>query len=140
MGGVGVVPIRFPVAPQDGAEADAVELLGVRGRAGRGGLEGQDGVADRGRRTGMRHFGADAAREEHPDPPGRGERHEPIHQGGARGPGPVERVGVDRDERDGGIGQAARLRNSVSPSVPPASGSIRFSGCGIRPSTLRAAE
>src|SRR6185312_11373348 len=32
--------------------------------------------------------------------------------------------------------QAAREAKSACPSTPPASGSIRFSGCGIRPRTL----
>jgi hypothetical protein len=32
---------------------------------------------------------------------------------------------------------AARLANMPRPSTPPTSGSIRFSGCGIRPRTLR---
>lgn len=36
--------------------------------------------------------------------------------------------------------QAAKLSNSRSPSVPPTSGSIRFSGCGIRPSTFSLGE
>src|SRR4051794_372878 len=39
-----------------------------------------------------------------------------------------------------GAGAAARLSNMPRPSVPPTSGSTRFSGCGIRPSTLRRSE
>ena len=34
----------------------------------------------------------------------------------------------------------ARLSKSPRPSVPPTSASMRFSGCGIRPSTLRPSE
>ena len=38
------------------------------------------------------------------------------------------------------LSAAARLWNRPSPSVPPVSGSTRFSGCGIRPSTRRFGE
>src|SRR5215203_1301411 len=39
-----------------------------------------------------------------------------------------------------GAGTAARLSNIPRPSMPPTSGSTRFSGCGIRPSTLSFSE
>ena len=37
-------------------------------------------------------------------------------------------------------GAARKASNSPRPSVPPTSGSIRFSGCGIMPSTLKFSE
>ena len=41
-----------------------------------------------------------------------------------------------RTTGDQAASAAASPSNSTSPSVPPTSGSIRFSGCGMRPSTF----